>query len=304
MAALVVFLHTENSPGVSIDQSIPIQTPKSEPIHSTWIGFGWCTWHLATITTVHHFTPPHNQPHYFISPRNQPHDIKTDHITTTAHHHHGTAEGCCAQKNSVWASHWLVALAHIIGKVFLWRKVFPFPNFRPRLARLYSVCIFYFRIHWRWSWHKTCRVLWCDVISCVLCDVMQCDVTWCAPTWWAVIWCDMMRCNGMGSYELVMLCDWLWGHAVWLEVFVWCGELEDDVVICTYPYYAVLQALQSIRRKFRSLTSDNMDQFEKQSRVVKSAERRCTSAKVRRKKIHPRQALCFFNDSCVGSVEK
>ena len=31
--------------------------------------------------------------------------------------------------------------------------------------------------------------------------------------------------------------------------------------------------------------------IEKQSRVVKSAERRCNSAKVRRKKIHPRQML-------------
>ena len=31
--------------------------------------------------------------------------------------------------------------------------------------------------------------------------------------------------------------------------------------------------------------------MEKQSRVVKSAERRCNSAKVRRKKIHPRQML-------------
>ena len=30
---------------------------------------------------------------------------------------------------------------------------------------------------------------------------------------------------------------------------------------------------------------------EKQSRVVKSAERRCNSAKVKRKKIHPRQML-------------
>ena len=30
---------------------------------------------------------------------------------------------------------------------------------------------------------------------------------------------------------------------------------------------------------------------EKQSRVVKSTERRCNSAKVRRKKIHPRQML-------------
>ena len=42
--------------------------------------------------------------------------------------------------------------------------------------------------------------------------------------------------------------------------------------------------------------------------VVKSAERRCNSAKVRRKKIHPRQmletSLVFFNDSSVGSVEK
>ena len=49
---------------------------------------------------------------------------------------------------------------------------------------------------------------------------------------------------------------------------------------------------------------------ETQSRVVKSAERRCNSAKVKRKKIHPRQMLeksrnaVFFNDSCVGSVHK
>ena len=46
---------------------------------------------------------------------------------------------------------------------------------------------------------------------------------------------------------------------------------------------------------------------EKQSRVVKSAERRCNSAKVRRKKIHPRQmleksrnAVCFQWFVCSG----
>ena len=36
---------------------------------------------------------------------------------------------------------------------------------------------------------------------------------------------------------------------------------------------------------------ENRKADEKQSRVVKSAERRCNSAKVRRKKIHPRQML-------------
>ena len=50
------------------------------------------------------------------------------------------------------------------------------------------------------------------------------------------------------------------------------------------------------------------------SQAVTSEGRRCKSAKVTRKKIHPRQMLekskrsremlCFFNDSCVGSVEK
>ena len=42
--------------------------------------------------------------------------FKTDHITTTAHHHHGTTEGSFT-KNSLWASHWLVALrTFYIGK--------------------------------------------------------------------------------------------------------------------------------------------------------------------------------------------
>ena len=94
---LVVFLHTENWPGVSIDQSIPIQTPKSEPVDQPDLDLDDAH-DTSQLTTVPHLMSPHNQPHYFISPRNQPHDIKTDHITTTAHHHHGTAEGCCAQK--------------------------------------------------------------------------------------------------------------------------------------------------------------------------------------------------------------
>ena len=39
---------------------------------------------------------------------------------------------------------------------------------------------------------------------------------------------------------------------------------------------------------------------------VESEERRCNSAKVRRKKIRFTRAemLCFFNDSCVGRIEK
>ena len=75
--------------------------------------------------------------------------------------------------------------------------------------------------------------------------------------------------------------------------------------------YHQLQYMGMIEKKFRSLTSDNsIWTVEKQSRVVKSAERRCNSAKVRRKKIHPRQMLeksrnaAFFHDSCVGTVEK
>ena len=48
----------------------------------------------------------------------------------------------------------------------------------------------------------------------------------------------------------------------------------------------------------------------KSEEKVESEERRCNCAKVRRKKIHPRQMLeksrnaVFFNDLCVGSVEK
>ncbi len=54
-----------------------------------------------------------------------------------------------------------------------------------------------------------------------------------------------MRRTGMWSYELVMPCGWLWGHVVWFEVVVGCGELEDDVVIRAtkkYKHYTVLQS--------------------------------------------------------------
>ena len=54
--------------------------------------------------------------------------------------------------------------------------------------------------------------------------------------------CEMMRCNGMGSYEFVIGCGWLRCHVVWFEVVVWCGELEDDLVIRTTKYYSILHS--------------------------------------------------------------
>ena len=91
----------------------------------------------------------------------------------------------------------------------------------------------------------SCHAMWCDVVSC---HVICCDVVWfiamsrdarrchamCSRVdepWADVKWCDATQCDG--CYELVMLCGWLWGHVVWLAVVMWCGELEDDVVIPT-----------------------------------------------------------------------
>ena len=49
---------------------------------------------------------------------NRPHDIKTGQITTTAHHHHGTAEGSFTAKK--WFAHRAgrSPCAHSIGKFF------------------------------------------------------------------------------------------------------------------------------------------------------------------------------------------
>ena len=69
-----------------------------------------------------HITSPHKQPDCFISPRNRPHDIKTSQIATTAHHHHGTAEGSFTAKK--WFGHRAgrSPCAHSIGKFFLCYK--------------------------------------------------------------------------------------------------------------------------------------------------------------------------------------
>ena len=104
---------------------------------------------ISQLTTVPHLTSPHNQ-HitYFISPRNQPHDIKTDHITTTANHHHGSAEGCCAQKprfghGTAWSP-----CAHDRHILSLAYSLFPFETAASGLPAL-LVCIFYVRVLWR-----------------------------------------------------------------------------------------------------------------------------------------------------------
>ena len=75
------------------------------------IGVFDMTWHVAT----NHITSPH-----VTSPRNQPHDIKTGHITTTAHHHHAMAERWCTQKNRFGHRTGSCPCAHSIGgKLFL-----------------------------------------------------------------------------------------------------------------------------------------------------------------------------------------
>ena len=75
----------------------------------------------------------------------------------------------------------------------------------------------------------SCHVIWCHLMWC---DFFM----WFAVMWWAVICCEVMWCNGMGFYESVMRCGWLWGDVVWFEEGVWCGELEDGVVILTTKY--------------------------------------------------------------------
>ena len=86
-------------------------------------------------------------------------------------------------------------------------------------------------------------------------------------------------------------------------------------------YIIYMYTLYVCRRKFRSLTSDNMDSWKsraeqqsqkmkKQRREAESEERRYNCAKVSRKKIHRREMLgksrnaVFFNDLWVGWVEK
>ena len=64
----------------------------------------------------------------------------------------------------------------------------------------------------------------------------------------SVTCCEVMRCKGMRSHEFVMICGWLRCHVVWFEVVVWCGELEEELVIRTTKYckytqfYKVLQS--------------------------------------------------------------
>ena len=90
-----------------------------------------------------------------------------------------------------------------------------------------------------------CHVIWCDVVSCVVsCHVMQCDVMRCALMWWAVICCEVRRGNGMGSYEFVMRCGWLWGQVASFEMFVCCGEFNGKMMRwpalqSTTKYYSV-----------------------------------------------------------------
>ena len=77
-------------------------------------------------------------------------------------------------------------------------------------------------------------VMRCDVLCCyeMWCRVMRCDLMWCHVN---VIWCEVMWCNRMGWDAMwlwsgvVVWRGWLWGHAMWCDVLVWCGELGDDV---------------------------------------------------------------------------
>ena len=120
------------------------------------------------------------------------------------------------------------------------------------------------------------------------------------------------------SSEANAVCFISWGlltwlnhisNTFWLHNFGW--DIPSFIVFVLYHY----------RRKFRSLTSDNMDSWKsraeqqsqkmkKQSREVESEERRYNCAKVSRKKIHRREMLgksrnaVFFNDLWVGWVEK
>ena len=110
-----------------------------------------------------------------------------------------------------------------------------------------------------------CHVMWCDVVSChlmwcdFLCCVMSRDAMWChvmCSHMMSVICCEVMRCNGMRSHEFVMRCGWLRCHVVWFEVVVWCGELEDELVIRTTKhckYYTVLQSTTPVLLQYYSV---------------------------------------------------
>ena len=119
----------------------------------------------------------------------------------------------------------------------------------------------------RWSNVVGCEVTWgevmwlvarwhvmsCDVVSChlmrcdFLCCVMSRDAMWChvlCSRVMRVICCEVMRCKEMRSHEFVMRCGRLRCHVVWFEVVVWCGELENILVIrttqyCNCKYYTV-----------------------------------------------------------------
>ena len=97
----------------------------------------------------------------------------------------------------------------------------------------------------------SCHVMWCGVMSF---DVMRflvlCYVTWCN-----VMSCDVFSCDerhllwsdAVQWDAISWVCDEMWLVAMsrcWFEVVVWCGELEDELVIRTTKYckyYTVLE---------------------------------------------------------------
>ena len=103
-----------------------------------------------------------------------------------------------------------------------------------------------------WGWDEVLRLVvndvrWGNMVSCKMaCHVMSCDAMRCYVIWShvmrVVICCEVRRCNGMGSYELVMRCGWLWSHAVWLcDVWIGsrCGDPYYKVLLRTTKYYQV-----------------------------------------------------------------
>ena len=88
--------------------------------------------------------------------------------------------------------------------------------------------------------HGCCEMS-CHFMSChvIRCHLMWWDFfMWCAVMWWAVICCEVMWCNGMGSYESVMRCGWLWGHVVW-------SKRECDVENWKMVWWSLLQSTKS-----------------------------------------------------------
>ena len=134
--------------------------------------------------------------------------------------------------------------------------------------------------------------------------------------------------------HMILIYIYIYTQYEWIyyrQGFLWFWQ--PWIIITSHPYVHRFLAMRdtcnkvwswlicNYRRKFRSLTSDNMDSWKsraeqqsqkmkKQRREVESEERRYNCAKVSRKKIHRREMLgksrnaVFFNDLCVGWVEK